>query len=118
VNASARRRVAHTLQTMRPFKWIVGVVLLGVAVALGADYRFRCLRPPLTRDEALARANVWLERYGKTFEPKGTMKLSEAIFEADTNVWLVTFKGPTCELILIVDRCHGDEAGSTTACGG
>jgi hypothetical protein len=106
------------LQTMKKGRWIIGFLLLAVALALGADYGFRCLSSPLTRDEAIARAKVRLDRYSRTYNVKEAMTFSDATFQDDKNLWLVTFVGPKCKVILIIDRCHGDEVGSTNACMG
>lgn len=106
------------LQTVKRTHWVLIAVALAVAMALGADYGFRCHGSPLSRDEALARANARLEHFSKSFNVKEAMTLSDATFEADTKGWLVTFTGPKCKVIIIVDRCHGDDVGSTNGCSG
>lgn len=89
-----------------------------VATALAADYGSRCLRAPLDRSEAITRADSVLARYRQSFGVREDMPLKDASFDPDTKAWLVTYEGPRCAVIIIADRCHGDEVGSTNACTG
>ncbi|HWH40126.1 MAG TPA: hypothetical protein VNU21_09830 [Usitatibacter sp.] len=91
-------------------------LLVAVATLGAADYGYRCLRSPLERNEAIARANVVLIRYKASFDVKEAMHMTDMSFDVSSNAWLVTFAGPTCAVIIIADRCHGDEVGSTNAC--
>jgi hypothetical protein len=59
--------------TLKKGRWIIGIMPLIVTIALGADCGFRCLRQPLTKDEAIARARARLERYSQTFNVKETI---------------------------------------------
>jgi hypothetical protein len=104
------------LQAMKRKRWILALVGLIIAGALGADYGMRCWRPPLSKEEAIERANARLARYTKSFDVKETLQMTEATFERDTGAWLVTFVGPKCRVIIIADRCRGDDVGSTNAC--
>jgi hypothetical protein len=113
-----RWRLSFMLQKMKKGRWVIGMVLLIFTIALGADYGYRCLRPPLTKEEAIARAKVRLARYSQSSDMKEAMTLSDVTFQPNNKVWLVTFVGQKCKVILIVDRCHGDDVGSTNACAG
>jgi hypothetical protein len=107
------------LQKISARAWIVlGIVAVAVAVALVAEHGFRCWRSPLTREEAVARGQVRLDRFSKTFNVKEPLTLTEATLESEKNTWLLTYTGLRCKVIIMVDRCNGDDVGSVNACGG
>ena len=104
---------------MRRAGWIMlaGVFVIA-AIAIAADHFYRCSAQPLSREEASNRGVQQLERYKKSFQIHEDMRLEEARFDQDTKAWLLTYAGKRCSVIIIVDRCHGDEVGGTNACAG
>jgi len=93
---------------------VVGVLVAGVT----ADYWARCHGKPLTRDEALRRSKVRLERFAKSFGTGATLPaLIDGRYEEDTKSWAFTYKNADCTVAIIVDRCHGDEVGGAAGCG-
>jgi hypothetical protein len=74
------------------FGWSAAVLLVSVLVA-GIDYWRRCHGLPLTRAEAVERAQKRMTRF---FTSRGfQIPMPELVgtqFEADTNAWLITYK--------------------------
>jgi hypothetical protein len=105
------------LQKINARVWIV-LAIVAVAVVLLAEHGLRCWRSPLTREEAVARGKIRLDRFARTFNVNESLTLSEATFESDRNAWLLTYTGLRCKMIIIVDRCNGDDVGGVNACGG
>ena len=65
----------------------------------------------------MQRGQLRLDRFVRSFKVRGDLpRLDEAIFEDDTRSWLLIYKGDGCMVMIIVDRCHGDDIGGTTAC--
>lgn len=65
----------------------------------------------------MRRADLRLERFAKSHAMHGALpKFKETQFEADTNSWLVTYKNNECDVIVITDRCHGDDIGAASGC--
>jgi len=97
--------------------WAVGSAAALISlVALVSSY-MRCHAPPLARDEALARGSVVRDRFLREFKLNGpTPTLMKIEREPDSAAWLLTYKSESCSLIVVVDRCHGDEVGSASAC--
>jgi hypothetical protein len=98
--------------------WVIAAVAFAVMLAAAADYGFRCYGAPLSRDEAVVRAEDQVERFKKSFNITEAMTLSTITFEHDSKTWLASFAGPKCKVVIVVDRCHGDSAESSNACGG
>jgi hypothetical protein len=95
-------------------RWFAAVVLAGATLGSLAflDYWARCHGTPLSREEALRRAEARVSRYAKSFHIPGSLPpMTSMDFDASTNAWLVTFKNDTCQIIVISDRCHGDDIG-------
>jgi hypothetical protein len=105
------------LQKIRRFWWLIGAVIVLLAGLVG-EHGLRCWRAPLTREEAIARGQARLDTFAKTFNIREPLVLSDATLEADKNAWLVTYNGARCKVIIIVDRCQGDDVGSFNNCGG
>lgn len=104
------------LPLARLARWLVLIVAL-VAIGIAVDYWRRCHGPPLLREEALQRAQLRLESFMKSFNVPGEFpRLVDETFESDTNAWLLTYENESCKVIVIVDRCHGDDIGGATAC--
>ena len=102
---------------MKTVRWLVVLAIALVAVGVAVDYWRRCRQPPLPREEALHRAHVRLERFAKSFNVPGRLpELVDEQFEKDTNMWLLTYKNDFYKVIVIVDRCHGDDIGGATSC--
>jgi hypothetical protein len=98
------------------YRWIVLALIVGVLI-LAIDYARKCHGPPLSRQEAVSRGQARLERFIKTFHVSGDLPvLLEEQYEQDSKTWLLTYGSKTCKVIVTVDRCHGDDVGSSTAC--
>ena len=95
----------------------IGVLLVVVVGFFGAAYWHRCHGAPLSREAALRRAAVRLERFAESFNVGDRpAALVDAQFEPDSNSWLITYRGDKCSVAILVDRCHGDDVGGTTGC--
>jgi hypothetical protein len=105
------------LLPLRRLWWLLLIPAI-VAIAGGADYIYRCTGAPLTREEAIVRAEQRLDRYRRSFNVHEKLNLVETSFDQDTKAWLFTYTGLHCSVIIVVDRCHGDDVGSTNACTG
>ncbi len=98
------------------YRWIVLTLVVGL-LALAIEYARKCYGPPLSRQEAVSRGQARLERFIRTHRVTGDLPvLAEEQYEQDTKTWLLTYVGKTCKVIVMVDRCHGDDVGSSTAC--
>lgn len=97
--------------------WLVLAVAI-VAIAGAADHIYRCTGAPLTREEATVRAEQRMERYRKSFNVREKLNLVETTFDDYSKAWLFTYTGIHCSVIIVVDRCRGDDVGSTNACTG
>jgi hypothetical protein len=95
---------------MKIARCIVGTVVV-VGAALFVDYWAKCHGAPLSRDEALQRAKARAERFTKSHRTHPVPEAVKMEFDRKSNVWLVTFEGTDCEIIIITDRCHGDDVG-------
>ena len=100
----------------RKWLWLVSVISIAVAV-VATDYWRRCHGPTLTKVEAVDRAQKQLTRFLTSHHVhEATFSVVDAQFESDTNSWLITYKSSTCSVIVITDRCHGDEIGAASEC--
>jgi hypothetical protein len=105
------------LFALRRYRWFV-LILAVAAIAICADYARRCYGPPLSREEALHRGQLRLERFIKTHKVPGELPvLVSEQYEQDTRTWLLSYESKGCKVIVMVDRCHGDDIGGTSACG-
>jgi hypothetical protein len=90
------------------------VIALVFAVFV-ADYLFRCHGKPLSREEALERANAKLQRFSKKSVVGDTLpKLVEEQYDPQKEEWMFTFDNSTCSVIIIADRCHGTDIGGVS----
>jgi hypothetical protein len=94
------------------------VVIALVSAVFIADYLFRCHGKPLSREQALERANAKLQRFSKKFVTGDTLPtLVGEQYDPQRKEWTFTFKNPTCTVGIIADRCHGtDIAGLSEGC--
>lgn len=91
---------------------IAGVFIALIFAVLVADYLFRCHGKPLSREEALERANAKLQRFSKKFVTGGSLPtLVEEQYDPQRKEWTFTFKNPVCTVGIIADRCHGTDIG-------
>ena len=87
------------------------VIALALAVFV-ADDLFRCHGKPLSREEALERANAKLQRFSKKFVTGDTLPaLVEEQYDPQRKEWTFTFTNTTCSVAIIADRCHGTDIG-------
>jgi len=72
----------------------IAVVFIAlVSAVLGADYLFRCHGKPLSREEALERANAKLQRFSKKFVTGDSLPtLVEEQYDPQRKEWTFTFK--------------------------
>ena len=99
-------------------------IVIGLFVALAiigsvfvVDHVVRCNGKPLTRDEALQRASAKLKRFSQKFVVgDATPELVEEHYDDKQKVWMFTFRGKACEIIILADRCHGTDIGGTNGC--
>jgi len=91
----------------------IAVVFIAlVSAVLGADYFFRCHGKPLSREEALERANTKLQRFSKKFVTGDSPPtLVEEQYDPQRKGWTFTFKNPVCTVAIIADRCQGTDIG-------
>jgi len=95
--------------------------LFAVVAIIGSvfvvDHFVRCNGKPLTRDEAFRRANAKLQRFSEKFVVGDTPPgLVEERYDDKQKAWMFTFRGRACEIIILVDRCHGTDIGGTNGC--
>jgi hypothetical protein len=104
--------VKPKLQNLRKTGGIVLIVAALAAVVLSADYYSRCYGKPFSRDEAMRRANAQLQYLAKYFVLGDTPPvLVDEQYDSYAKTWMLTFRSPTCEVIVIADRCHGTDIG-------
>jgi hypothetical protein len=97
---------------MRKAGLVALIVAVLVAVVLLADHYSRCYGKPLSRDEALQRANEQLRYLSKDFLLGDTLPaLADEQYDPQKKTWIVTFRNSTCEVSIITDRCHGTDVG-------
>jgi len=90
------------------------VIALVFAVFV-ADHLFRCHGKPLSREEALERANAKLQRFARKFVVGDTLpKLVEEQYDPQKEEWIFSFDNSTCSIIIIADRCHGTDIGGAS----
>jgi hypothetical protein len=104
--------VKPKLQNLRKTGGIVLIVAALAAVVLSADYYSRCYGKPFSRDEAMRRANAQLQYLAKYFVLGDTPPvLVDEQYDSYAKTWMLTFRSPTCEVIVIADRCRGTDIG-------
>jgi hypothetical protein len=103
------------LPSLKKSLWVIGLAI-GLAIAgIVIDNSLRCNAPPLTRDEALQRAANRLARYAKTFDVGNApaVLLEE---QKQSGSWIFTYHMAKCDVMVTVDRCHGDDIGGSSGC--
>jgi len=93
------------------------VVLAVIGSAFAVDHFLRCNGKPLSREEALQRATDKLRRFSQKFVVGNAQpELVEEHYDATQKTWMFRFRGKACEIIILVDRCHGTDIGGTNGC--
>ncbi len=88
------------------------VVVLSVAALLFADYWSRCHGQPLSREEALRRANTSMQYLSKDWVLGSPLPgLAAEEYDPKDGSWMFTFRNDTCEVDIITDRCNGTDVG-------
>ena len=105
------------LPALKTYYRSIALTLVVGVLALAIDYARKCHGRPLSRQEAVSRGQARLERFIKSHRVTGDLpSLAEEQYEQDAKTWLLTYVSKTCKVIVMVDRCHGDDVGSSTAC--
>ena len=101
------------MMTTRKTIWrIAAITVLVLATLLVFDYWSRCHSKPLSREDALRRANVRLQHLSQEWVLGDTLpSLVEQQFEPKDGSWSFTFRNNTCEVSIITDRCNGTDVG-------
>jgi len=95
--------------------WVLLAVIGLIFAVFLSDYVMRCHRKPLSREEALERANNKLQRFSRKFVVGDTLpKLAEEQYDPQRGEWMFTFDNSTCSLTIIADRCHGMDIGGVS----
>ena len=99
---------------------IAAILVAGVVLAAAWWQRQHqgssCEGPPLTRAQASAKARAQLPKFSSSLGVPGRFTEAGARFDSDSRSWFVTFKGPGCTVVIVVDRCGGKGAGGMTSC--
>jgi hypothetical protein len=97
---------------MNPRLRIALIIAALVAAAILVDHYSRCYGRPLTREEAVRRANAQLQNLDKDFVLGAPLPVDVGEqYDPDKKTWIITFRGVNCELSIITDRCHGTDIG-------
>jgi hypothetical protein len=98
-------------------KWGITLIVVALAaLALFGEHYSRCNGKPLSREEALQRANAQLQLLARDFELGDSLPvLTEEQYDTTHKSWILTFRNPTCEVSIIADRCHGTDIGGVSA---
>jgi hypothetical protein len=75
-----------------------------------------CSAAPLTRDQAIQRAQARLGKFSASLGFHERFTEPSARFDDDSQSWIVTFRSPECMVMMVVDRCKPNELGGTTDC--
>jgi hypothetical protein len=76
------------------------------------DYWSRCHGKPLSREEALGRANVQLQYLSHDWILGNPLpSLTSEQFDPSDGTWMFSFKNSVCEVDIIADRCKGTDIG-------
>ena len=105
------------LQRMKKPMGITLIIAAVIAIAATGDYVHRCMAPPLSREEASERALARLEKFKKSFGVREVFTLTESSFDKQSSAWIFSFTSKDCTVMIVTDRCHGDDIGGLTACG-
>jgi hypothetical protein len=93
----------------------LGVLVLLVAMALFAEYWFRCHGNPLDREEAVRRADKQLWYLSRDWVLGNPLPaLAEEQYDASDGSWRFTYRNATCEVSIITDRCNGTDIGGVS----
>jgi hypothetical protein len=92
----------------------LGIVLF--ALILFGDYYARCHSKPLSRAEALERADKQLQYLSRDFVlGNSDSSLVDEQYDASERTWTFTFRNGACEVTVITDRCKGTDIGGISA---
>jgi hypothetical protein len=103
------------LQSLGKATWAILIVIALVVAGVIVERSLRCHGSPLTREEALQRAAARLARYAKAFDigDAPAVLLKE---EQESGGWIFTYRTAKCDVMVTVDRCHGDDIGGSSGC--
>ena len=73
-----------------------------------------CGNPELSRDEALASANQYVDQMRQYTAFPETPRVTEGVFDTDAKSWSFTFESGECKIVIITDRCDGADVGGIT----
>jgi hypothetical protein len=99
----------------RRFRIALAIAVV-VVFSLTTEYVLRCWGKPLTREEAIERADRRLDVFSKRYiigVPPPTLVAEQ--YETDTKAWIFTFQNSTCTVDIIADRCNGTDIGGVSA---
>jgi hypothetical protein len=102
-------------ESLRPWMWVLGVVVVLLAGMLYYDHWSRCSGKPYERADALRNATSFLQSLSRDFslgDPPPS--LVEEQYDSARATWMFTFRNATCTLDIITDRCKGTEVGGMT----
>src|SRR5438270_11359636 len=104
------------MKGMRKRVWQVGLIsAVLIAAALFADYWFRCHGAPLSRADALQRANTRLQYLSGDWDLVTPLpSLAEEQYDAEDGTWMFTFSNSVCAVGIITERCHGTDVGGVS----
>ena len=86
-----------------------------VAVLLFADYWSRCHGKPLSREEAIQRATIFVADLSRDLVIGDTpLSLVAEQYDPGHKSWMLTFQNKVCVVHIISDRCDGNDIGGTT----
>jgi hypothetical protein len=98
-------------------KWqMVLLIFAVILIALIADFYSRCHGKPLSREEAVERADTQLKYLARDFvlgEPLPVLTSEQ--YDSTSRTWTLDFRNSTCEVSIIADRCHGTDVGGLSA---
>jgi hypothetical protein len=100
-------------------KKLWGAAALGIVlfvVILFGDYYARCHGKPLSRAEALERADKQLQYLSRDFVlGNSDPSLVDEQYDASERTWTFTFRNGASEVTVITDRCKGTDIGGISA---
>jgi hypothetical protein len=102
--------------TTKRLYYAVGISIAVIVAILFGDWLLRCHGKPLSRQEALQRANVRLQYLSRDWVLSDPMpSLTSEQFDLIYGTWMFTFKSSTCEVSIIQivqrNRRRWDEPG-------
>src|SRR5579862_9201652 len=92
------------------------LTLVLFALILFGDHYARCHGKPLSRAEALERADKQLQYLSRDFAlGNSAPSLVDEQYDASEKTWTFTFHSGACEITVITDRCKGTDIGGISA---